>query len=372
MSADMWPERRTVVLLFGGRSSEHEISCVTAAGILKAIDRLRFTVIPVGITKRGATVLLDESDLAGFQLEAGALPEVPENGTRVLWPASAETRTLSVILTSGEVRSLGHVDVVFPTLHGPYGEDGTVQGMLDLVDLPYVGNGVLASALCMDKHALKTLLVAAGVPVAPWRAVTRGQLEREPRLREHLDEGLTYPLFVKPARAGSSVGVTRVTASDDLPAALEVAFAEDSVVLVESGVRGREVEIAVLQGRGGDGPRTSAVIGEIVFTGRDFYDYEAKYLGAPGVELRLPAPVTEAELRALRAAAITAFEAAQCAGLARVDFFLTADGPVLNEINTLPGFTPISMYPRLWEESGLGYTALITELIELALEERDA
>ncbi len=366
----MWPDKRTVVLLFGGRSSEHGISCVTAAGVLRSIDRSRFDVIPVGITKRGATVLLDEEDLAGYRLEAGALPEVPENGTRVLWPASIDTRALSVILPSGELRSLGRIDAVLAMMHGPFGEDGAVQGMLDLVDVPYVGSGVLGSALCMDKHALKTVLAAAGIRVAPWRTVTRSQLANDPALASRLDEGLSYPLFVKPNRAGSSVGVSRVVSPAGLPAALETAFAEDSIVLVESGIIGREVEIGVLQGRGGEAPRTSAVIGEIVFEGRDFYDFEAKYLGAPGISLSLPAEVTAAEFRAIRDAAVVAFETAQCAGLARIDFFLTADGPVLNEINTLPGFTPISMFPRLWEESGLGYTALITELVELALEGR--
>ncbi|CAG7616379.1 D-alanine--D-alanine ligase family protein [Leucobacter soli] len=359
--------KRTVVLLFGGRSSEHGISCVTAAGVLRAIDRDRFDVIPVGITKTGATVLLDEAELQGYRLDAEGLPEVPENGTRVLWPASTETRALTVIESDGRLRSLGRVDVVLPTLHGPYGEDGTVQGMLDLVDLPYVGCGVLSSALCMDKHALKVVLDAAGIPVAPWRTVTRSEMERDPALVSRLDDGLEYPLFVKPNRAGSSVGVSRVASADELPAALDVAFAEDSLVLVESGIAGREVEIAVLQSRDGGTPRTSSVIGEIVFDGRDFYDFEAKYLGAAGVRLELPAQVAAAEFAAIRDAAVTAFEVAQCAGLARIDFFLTADGPVLNEINTLPGFTPISMYPRLWEESGLGYTELITELIELAL-----
>lgn len=366
----MWPDKRTVVLLFGGRSSEHGISCVTAAGVLRAIDRARFDVIPVGITERGATVLLDEEDLAGYRLEAGALPRVPENGTRVLWPASIDTRVLSVILPSGELRSLGRIDAVLAMMHGPFGEDGAVQGMLDLVDVPYVGSGVLGSALCMDKHALKTVLASAGITVAPWRTVTRGEVERDPAVVAQLDEGLSYPLFVKPNRAGSSVGVSRVTSASELPAALETAFAEDRVVLVEQGVSGREVEIGVLQGRDGAGPRTSAVIGEIVFTGREFYDFEAKYLGAAGVELELPANVSDAEFRAIRDAAVTAFEVAQCAGLARIDFFLTEDGPVLNEINTLPGFTPISMFPRLWEESGLGYTELITELVELALEGR--
>lgn len=364
--------KRTVVLLFGGRSSEHGISCVTAAGVLRAVDRELFDVILVGITKRGATVLMQEEDLEAYALEAGALPEVGDNGTRVLWPASLDTRVITVISNDGSLRSLGHVDAVLPMLHGPYGEDGTVQGMLDLVDMPYVGSGVLGSALCMDKHAVKTVLAAAGIPVAPWRTVTLEEIARDATLVKRLDEGLTYPLFVKPARAGSSVGVSKVTESADMPAALEVAFAEDRTVLIESGVTGREVEIAVLEGRAGTRPRTSSVIGEIVFTGREFYDFEAKYLGAAGVELELPARVSDAEYEAIRDAAVKSFEVAQCAGLSRIDFFLTEAGPVLNEINTLPGFTPVSMYPRLWEESGLGYTDLITELIELAIEKRPA
>lgn len=362
--------KRRVVLLFGGRSSEHGISCVTAAGVLRAIDRSRFEVIPVGITKHGATVLLDESEVREYRLDADGLPEVPSNGTRVLWPASSETRTLSVVQSNGEIRSLGQVDVVLPMMHGVFGEDGTVQGMLDLVGLPYVGSGVLGSALCMDKHALKVVLAAAGIAVAPWRTVSRSAVERDPALVSRLDEGLDYPLFVKPNRAGSSVGVSRVTRAAELRAALDLAFAEDSLVLVESGISGREVEIAVLEGRGGASPRTSSVLGEIVFTGREFYDFEAKYRGAAGVELALPADVSDTEFAAIRDAAILAFEVAQCAGLARIDFFLTEAGPVLNEINTLPGFTPISMYPRLWEASGLDYPELITELIELALDER--
>jgi D-alanine-D-alanine ligase len=365
---DYWPDKRTVVLLFGGRSSEHGISCVTAAGVLRAIDRERFDVIPVGITKQGATVLLEEDELTHYRLEGGALPEVTDNGTRVLWPASTETRTLSVISSDGTVRSLGHVDAVLPMLHGAYGEDGTVQGMLELIDLPYVGSGVLGSALCMDKHAVKTVLADAGIAVAPWNTITRSQVRRDPAVASRIDEGLDYPLFVKPNRAGSSVGVSKVTEPSELAAALDVAFAEDSVVLVESGINGREVEIAVLEGRGDDLPRTSSVLGEIIFTGRAFYDFEAKYLGAAGIELSLPADVTDVEYQAIREAAVLAFEVTQCAGLARIDFFLTENGPVLNEINTLPGFTPISMYPRLWQESGVGYSQLITELIELALD----
>lgn len=366
------PAKRTVVLLFGGRSSEHGISCVTAAGVLRAIDRAKFDVIPVGITKQGATVLMREADLAGYRLDADALPEVADNGTRVLWPASTATRELSVIEEGGVLRGLGRADAVLPMLHGPYGEDGTVQGMLDLIDLPYVGSGVLGSALCMDKHAVKTVLADAGIAVAPWNTVTRSQLDADPSLASRLDAGLQYPLFVKPARAGSSVGVTKVTAAAELPGALDVAFAEDRTVLVESGVIGREVEIAVLEGRGDARPRTSSVIGEIVISGGGFYDFASKYLDGAGVRLDLPAEVTADEFAALQRDAVLAFEIAQCAGLARVDFFLTDDGPVLNEINTLPGFTPISMYPRLWEASGMSYTDLITELVELAVERRPA
>ncbi len=363
-----WPEKRTVVLLFGGRSSEHGISCVTASGVLKSIDRDLFDVVLVGIAKNGAMVHMHESDLVDYRLQAGEMPEVLENGTRVLWPASIETRTLSVMQSTGQVRSLGRIDVVMPMLHGPFGEDGSVQGLFELVDLPYVGSGVLGSALCMDKHALKTVLAQAGISVAPWNTVTQSEIERDPTCVARLDEGLTYPLFVKPNRAGSSVGVSRVTSPEGLAAAVQQALMEDSIVLVESGISGREVEIAVLGGRGNESPRTSSVIGEIVFTGRDFYDFEAKYLGAPGIELALPAEVTNQEFAAIRDAAVRSFEVAQCAGLARVDFFLTPTGPVLNEINTLPGFTPISMYPQLWQHSGMSYTKLITELIELALE----
>lgn len=364
--------KRTVALLFGGRSSEHGISCVTAAGILRAIDRERFDVVLVGVTKQGSTVHMQESDLENYRLEAGALPEVKDNGTRVLWPASTETRALTLVSNDGTMRSLGHIDAVMPMMHGPYGEDGSIQGMLDLIDMPYVGSGVLGSALCMDKHVVKSVLQSAGIPVAPWRTVTRGEVDRDPSIVSSLDEGLRYPLFVKPARAGSSVGVTRVTEAAGIPAALEVAFAEDRTVLIESGVVGREVEIAVLEGRDGASARTSSVIGEIVFSGREFYDFEAKYLGAAGVDLELPARVTDAEFASIRDAAVRAFEVSQCATLARIDFFLTENGPVLNEINTLPGFTPISMYPRLWEESGVGYTELITELIELALAKQPA
>ena len=359
-------KKTRVVILFGGRSSEHTVSCVTATGILRAIDRERFDVIPVGITEQGSFTLVDEETMT-FTLDEKPLRTLDDNGTRIVWPESAKTRELRVIAPHGGVQSLGEIDVVFPMLHGPWGEDGTVQGFLELTSIPYVGNGVLASSVCMDKHVSKTLFQAAGIQVAPWRTVTRMDVERNPELTGLFDE-LTYPLFVKPSRAGSSVGVSRVTSPEGLPEALEIAFREDHMVLVESAIVGREVEIAVLEGRQGELPRASSALGEIVFQGKDFYDFEAKYLGSDGVRLVLPAPVTDAELASISEAAILAFTVAQCNGLARVDFFLTDNGPVLNEINTMPGFTPISMYPQLWQHSGLAYADLITELIDLALD----
>lgn len=368
----MWPESRTVVLLFGGRSSEHGVSCVTAAGVLKEIDRSLFTVILVGITRTGAHVLLREDDLQGFGLEGQTLPEVPENGTRVLWPASTQTRALTVVMPSGEITSLGRIDVVLPLLHGLYGEDGTIQGMLELTGVPYVGSGVLSSALCMNKHVTKTLCSGADIQVAPWRAVTRSQVAHDDSLVRDLAPELDYPVFVKPNRAGSSVGVSKVTGPEGLEAAIELALTEDSVALIEQAMVGREVEIAVLEGRGGSAPRATPIVGEIALTGREFYDFDAKYRGAGGTSLVLPAEVTEAEFARIRDAAVKAFEIAECEGLARIDFFLTDEGPVLNEINTMPGFTPISMFPQLWAHAGLSYSALITELIELSLEKTTA
>ncbi|WP_210506311.1 D-alanine--D-alanine ligase family protein [Naasia sp. SYSU D00057] len=357
--------RLRIALLFGGRSSEHSISCATAGGVLGAIDRERYEVIPVGITRDGAFVL--ESDDPGrFALDAGALPTVEDNGTRVRWPDSAASRELTVV-EDGAERSLGELDLVFPILHGPWGEDGTVQGMLELVGLPYVGNGVLASALGMDKHFTKTVLEAAGIPVAPWVTLTQREWDADRELWSRRIGALGYPQFVKPARAGSSVGVSRVTEEAGLDAALATAFAEDGKVLVERGIVGREVECAVLGGRDG-APARASVAGEIVVTGRDFYDFEAKYLDAPGVELVCPADLRDGELAEMQRIAVRAFEAIGGAGLARVDFFLTADGFVVNEVNTMPGFTPISMFPKCWLASGLSYPALIDELIALALQ----
>ncbi|GAB2699931.1 D-alanine--D-alanine ligase family protein [Microbacterium marinum] len=353
-----------VVLLFGGRSSEHSISSATAGGVLRAIDRDRFRVIPVGITRDGAFVLEDD-DPDKFALDPNRLPEVADNGTRIIWPDSTLTRQLQVRHPDGRVESLGDVDVVFPILHGRFGEDGTVQGFLELIDLPYVGAGLLMSAIGMDKHTTKSILHAAGVPVVPWVTVTRADLDRTPDLWERRIRALGLPAFVKPARAGSSVGVSKVSDWSELDAALATAFAEDDTVLVEQGVSGREVECGVLQGRDGGVPRVS-VAGEIVVSGRDFYDFEAKYLNADGVDLVCPADLHEGELAEMQRIAARAFEAVGGQGLSRVDFFYTGTEFFVNEVNTMPGFTPISMFPTCWIASGMSYPELITELIELA------
>ncbi len=333
--------------------------------MLAAIDRERYDVIPVGITHEGAFTLQPD-DAARFALNVDVLPEVEDNGSRIVWPESAASRELAVVAADGTRSSLGVVDVVFPILHGPWGEDGTVQGMLDLVGLPYVGSGVLASALGMDKHFTKTVLQQAGIPVAPWQTVTAYQWASDREAVGGSAERLGLPAFVKPARAGSSVGVSKVTSWDDLGAAIDTALAEDDRVLIESAVVGREVEIAVLGGRPGE-PARASVAGEIVITGRDFYDFAAKYLDAPGIDLVCPADLTDAELAEMGDLGVRAFDAIGAEGLSRVDFFLTEDGFVVNEINTMPGFTPISMFPRCWQETGLTYPDLIDELIQVAL-----
>jgi D-alanine-D-alanine ligase len=358
-------EKIRVALFFGGRSSEHGISCATAGGVLGAIDRSRYEVVPVGITPDGI-LTLQPDDATGLTL-ADELPVVADNGTRVFLPESAATREFTVRLADGTMQSLGDVDVAFPILHGPFGEDGTIQGMFELIGLPYVGNGVLASALGMDKHFTKTVLAGAGIAVAPWVTVTRARLAQDSDLWGRRIAGLGLPVFVKPARAGSSVGVTKVKSLDDLDAALEIAFAEDHTVLVEQAIVGREVECAVLQGRDGTPPRVS-VAGEIVLTTREFYDFDAKYHDAPGVELVCPADLHEGELTEMQRIAGRAFDAIGGAGLARVDFFLSDEGFVLNEINTMPGFTPISMFPACWLASGVSYPELIDELITLGLQ----
>jgi len=361
-------DRITVAVVFGGRSSEHEISCATAAGVLAEIDRDRFDVIPVGITRDGA-MTLQPDEPERFRMDPNAMPAVPDNGTRLVWPQSTASRAIAVREADGSVRDLGTVDVAFPILHGPWGEDGTIQGLFELVGLPYVGSGVLASALGMDKHFAKVVLAGAGVPVAPWVTLTAADWAAdEPRSRANA-RGLGLPVFVKPARAGSSVGVTKVKSWEALEPALRAAWAEDDKALVEAAIDGREIECGVLSGRDGGRPRVS-LPGEIVMRTREFYDYEAKYLDAGAAQLVCPTELREGELREMQRLATRAFESIGCAGLARVDFFLTDSGFVVNELNTMPGFTPISMFPKCWEASGLGYRELITELVELALEAR--
>jgi len=360
--------KQTVVLIFGGRSSEHSISCATAAGVMGAIDRSRYNLITVGITRDGRFVPAVD-DAAFWALPPGdqALPVVEFAGETIDF-AFDGSREIFRVDAAGNRSSLGVTDVAFAVLHGPFGEDGTIQGFFELIGLPYVGNGVLASAAGMDKEFTKALFLQAGVPAVPHVVIHRHRWLADPETVLEQVRGLGgLPLFVKPARAGSSVGVSKVKSLDDFAAALEVAFAEDTKVVVERGVVGREVECAVLSGRDGAAPRVS-VAGEIVVHGREFYDFEAKYRDEDSVELIVPAVMAASELAEMQAIAARAFDALGCRGLGRVDFFLTADGFVVNEINTMPGFTPLSMYPKLWQASGLAYADLIDELIFLATE----
>jgi D-alanine-D-alanine ligase len=332
--------------------------------VLGAIDRDRYRVIPIGITRDGVFVL-EEDDPSRFRLDAERLPEVVDNGTRVIWPQGGADRMLRVRLDDGAERELGQVDAVLPILHGLHGEDGTMQGFLDILGLPYAGGGVLDSALCMDKHFMKVALQAEGVPVAPWTTVRKVRWERDADAVRAEADALGYPLFVKPARAGSSVGVSKARDASELDEAMRIAFAEDDKVLVEQGIAGREIEVAMLEGRDG-GPARASLPGEIVLTTRDFYDFEGKYLGGEGVDVVCPASLTDEQITTIREVGVRAFEAVDGRGLARVDVFLTPAGEVVvNELNTMPGFTPISMFPKCWIASGMTYSELITELVEL-------
>ncbi|MDO4242671.1 MAG: D-alanine--D-alanine ligase family protein [Actinomyces sp.] len=366
------PRRTRVAVVFGGRSGEHTISCATAAGVLRSIDRERYEVVPIGITPGGQWVLVDD-DPAALELDDTRPPvEIAADGLG--------RGELSVPLGGGELvvrtaagtTGLGVVDVVLPLLHGPYGEDGTIQGMLEMLGIPYVGCGVLASAACMDKQVTKVLLGAAGIATAEHVLVEPHRWSRERAAVLEQCRSLSLPVFVKPARAGSSLGITRVTSHGGLAAAIEAARAVDPKVLVESGVTGREIEVAVLGGVGDSDPRV-ALPGEIVMDADqgagEFYDYETKYLAHDAVQVVCPAPLPQETRELLMSTAARAFTALGCEGLARVDFFVTEDGRVIvNEVNTMPGFTPFSMYPYMWQVSGLEYGDLVSELIELALE----
>ncbi|WP_258802498.1 D-alanine--D-alanine ligase family protein [Pseudarthrobacter sp. NS4] len=362
------PAKPRVAILFGGRSSEHAVSCVTAAGVLGAINKDKYDVIPIGIAKSGQWVLAS-TDTAQWSLAASSLPEVaPSSDTVTLAEISGQHQL--IVASPNEVpRELGTVDVVFPLLHGPFGEDGTIQGLLELSDTRYVGAGVLASAVGMDKHFMKVVFEAAGLHVGPYIAVTDRQWRKDPEaVRKHVDL-LGFPVFVKPARAGSSMGISKVDSLEQLDAAIEEARRHDLKLVIEAGIVGREIECAVLEGRGTDAPRTS-MPGEISVAGgsHEFYDFNAKYVEDDAAALSCPADIPEEAIARVRELAAAAFDAVGAEGLSRVDFFYTPDGElIINEINTMPGFTPKSMYPQMWAASGLDYADLIDELIYLAL-----
>ncbi|WP_051080136.1 D-alanine--D-alanine ligase family protein [Demetria terragena] len=354
-----------VAVVFGGRSSEHAVSCSTAAAVLQAIDRDRFEVLPIGIDRTGRWLLVAD-DPEPLRLTPTQRPEVRGEVAVTMVTGS---RTLIVREPGQPPVELAGVDVVLPLLHGPFGEDGTLQGLLELSDTRYVGSGVAASAVMMDKHLMKVVFSAAGLPVGAYAVITDKEWRRDKEAAMDPVSALGWPVFVKPARAGSSVGITKVDRVEELEDAIEAAREHDPKVIVEAALPGREIECGVLEGRGSDAPRASEV-GEIeVVSNHTFYDFEAKYLDASDVRLSCPAELPREIADEVRTLSVKAFEAAGCEGLARVDWFFEPGGRlVLNEINTMPGFTPSSMFPQVWKASGLDYTALITELIELAQE----
>jgi D-alanine-D-alanine ligase len=355
-----------VALLYGGRSAEHSVSVVSARSVMGALDPERFEVVPIGITRDGAWMLPRTSPLE-LSAPEGGLPEVEtEGGTGIA--LRPEQRTGALAVTGGS-EDLGAVDVVLPILHGPYGEDGTVQGLFELADLPYVGAGVLASALAMDKSMTKVVLAEAGIRQAPYLVVRERQWQADPEgVARRVAGELRYPVFTKPARLGSSIGISKVKSPEELAGGLSMAFAHDAKVLVEQGVVARELEVGVI---GNQQPEAS-VVGEVV-PGHEFYDFEAKYLDESS-KLVIPAPVASAVAEHVREMAIRAFQALDCEGFARVDFFYAEEtGEVLvNEVNTIPGFTPKSMFPMLWDASGLPYPELIARLVDLAVERHAA
>ena len=346
-----------LALIYGGKSSEHSVSCVTALGVYDAIDQEKYEIIPVGITPSGRFVL----EPVNPDWELTGWPKVSEDSPELLLPVGG-----------GELRmaatgmSLGKIDIAFPVLHGLNGEDGSIQGLLQLCKIPYVGNGVLASALAMNKAIAKSTFRDAGIPVARDLVISRAdwQTSREQVLKDAA-KFLSPSCFVKPSRSGSSVGVTKAHNLLELESGIEEALGHDNTALVEEQVIGREIECSVLEHPGGQ--LQVSLAGEIVVDGDGFYDYQNKYLGS-GAELKVPTELSKQELLQMQQLARKAFRAAGCSGLARTDFFLTKKGLVLTEINTLPGFTPISMYPALFAASGLGYEDLIETLIARGLE----
>jgi D-alanine-D-alanine ligase len=349
-------KRLRVGVIFGGRSGEHEVSLVSAASVIRALDPEKYEAVPIGIGKDGRWFLGSPAQKM--------LPEVLRQGQRIMLSADPNVAALMPI----EERASGsqRVDVIFPVLHGTFGEDGTVQGLLDLAGLPYVGSGVIGSAVGMDKDMQKRLFQQARLPVGEFLAVLRSEWEssRE-RILQAVGKKFRFPLFVKPATLGSSVGMSKVHKREELPGALDLAAEFAQKILVERNIRGREIEVSVL---GNDEPQAS-VPGEII-PHREFYDYTAKYL-EDGTRLEIPAKLSRPQVRRFQEYAVRAFRSLECRGMARVDFFLERpSGRVyVNEINTIPGFTSISMYPKLWEASGISYRELIDRLIELALAE---
>ncbi len=357
--------RTKVAVVFGGRSNEHAVSCVSAGSVLRHIDSERYDVVPVGITSEGAWVL-GAADLDELVIEGRVLPSVDKNSTALALTADPTRNGALVSLDGRDAGTvLATVDVVFPLLHGPYGEDGTIQGLLELAGVPYVGPGVLASAAGMDKEFTKKLLAAEGLPVGRQFALRRGTDELTAEQQQHL--GL--PAFVKPARGGSSIGITRITSWNQLPAALDHARRHDPKVIVEGAIHGREVECGVLEFP--DGSVRASVVAEIRMPDAPaddhaFYDFDSKYLDDV-CEFDVPAALTDDVSEEIRRIAVDAFRALDCQGLARVDLFVTEDGPVINEINTMPGFTSISMFPKMWDAAGVDYPTLIDTLIETAI-----
>jgi D-alanine-D-alanine ligase len=354
--------RTRIAVVFGGRSTEHAISCVSAGSVLGALDRSRYDVVAVGITPEGRWVLApDDPEL--LSIRGRELPAV-KDGAAVALPGDPTAGGLIPLEDGPAV--LGTVDVVFPVLHGPYGEDGTVQGLLEMAGVPYVGSGVLASAAAMDKSVARVLLIAAGIAMTPAVVVRRGEWDADPAAVERSARGLGLPVFVKPARGGSSIGISRVDDWSALPAAVEDALRCDPKILIEAKVDGREVECGVLEGL--DGLPAASVPGEIRVVGDHvFYDFEAKYLDG-AIELDCPADLPPEVTEQVQATARRAFSALDCSGLARVDFFVGTDGELtLNEVNTMPGFTPTSMFPRMWAATGLDYPTLVDRLVQTAL-----
>jgi D-alanine-D-alanine ligase len=369
-------DRRTklrVGVLFGGRSSEHEISLRSALTVMSAMDPDRYEIVPIGIGPDGRWYLKSDA-LKVLGHEAPRLGTLKRRGTPVSLLPHPDSRAL--VRTSGsnenhsshDERLSRPLDVVFPVLHGTYGEDGTVQGLFELADVPYVGAGVLGSAIGMDKDTQKRLLRDAGVPVVRYATLTRHDYRDDPAPAHRLADGLGYSVFVKPNALGSSVGVSKVKQVGELKRAIAGAFQYDRKVLIEAACEGRELECAVL---GNDRPQAS-VVGEVIVKGRhEFYDYESKYVDPAGSEIRIPAAIAEEKSERVRQLALAAFKALSIRGMARVDFLASADLSEIyvSEVNTIPGFTAISMYPKLWEASGLPLPALVDRLIELALED---